>query len=313
MQSKPKIDKNFDNAFVRYPDAIRNRYLLVMLHEITWGNLNGDPDQNNRPRTDTSTGNSITSSVSTKSHIRCEAGIIKGNTTGFKMYIESGEILNKKDGEALLAVCGSADAAEQKAYMKKHPDKTRDPLAFMCKNYWDIRTFGGVMTKFSQNKEGVRANVCGPVQVSTGVSVSPVNVVDLSITRKCVATEEEAQSTFGDQYAIPYGLYVTTINIDPVFALRDTGFNQEDLNLLLDSITHLYEHDKSTARTDAYVRRLFEFKHDSIYGNAPNYELLQRIQIRPKVEPDQVRKFEDYEVSVDLTDMPEGVSFRQIL
>ena len=99
--------------------------------------------------------------------------------------------------------------------MKKHPDKTRDPLAFMCKNYWDIRTFGGVMTKFSQNKEGVRANVCGPVQVSTGVSVSPVNVVDLSITRKCVATEEEAQSTFGDQYAIPYGLYVTTINIDP--------------------------------------------------------------------------------------------------
>lgn len=292
-----------------YPDAIRNRYNYVMLHEVVRGNPNGDPDQDNRPRLDAATGHGFTSAVSTKSHIRQEASVIKGDDPRFKMYIQSGVTLNNRDEEALVSVCGDEDPA---TFMKKHPEFVDSPLAFMCKNYWDIRTFGGVMTKFSQ-VPNTTANVRGPVQVSMGESVSPITITDLSITRKCVATEKEAKSTFGSQYVVPYGLYMTTISIDPVFALRDTGFDEEDLQLLLDSIVHMYEHEASASRPVASVRGLFEFKHDSIYGNASPHTLYERVKINPLIPEDQIRRFEDYEISIDLKNLPNGVTFRQIV
>lgn len=286
--------------------ALTNRYDFVLIFDVKDGNPNGDPDAGNLPRLDAESGHGLVTDVSLKRKVRNFVGLVKGEAPPYDIYVKEKAILNQTHEKAYIAI-GAEDALKGEDKKRKGSGDTVDQARkWMCQNFFDVRTFGAVMST------GVNCGqVRGPVQLTFARSTAPIVALEHSITRMAVATEAEAEKqqgdnrTMGRKHTVPYGLYVAHGFIS-AFLARQTGFSEDDLELLWQALEHMFEHDRSAARGEMATRGLYVFKHDSELGNAHAHALFERIQARPVAEIP--RRFEDYEVSVEEAGLPAGVS-----
>ena len=291
-------------------EVIKNRYDFIVLFDVENGNPNGDPDSGNMPRVDAETQLGLVTDVCIKRKIRNYVEMVKEDSKGFRIYIKSHAVLNKYDEEGYAAVGVSADTvAETK---KKRPDIDLEIRDWMCANFYDIRTFGAVMTTFTSAKLNC-GQVRGPVQIGFAKSVEPVVSQPITITRVAITTEKRAKdrnNEMGSKYIVPYGLYRCEGFVSANLARKTTGFTEEDLNLLWDAIYNMFEEDHSAARGKMAVRKLIIFKHDSELGNAPSHKLFDLVSVKRKNEESSApaRSFEDYVVSIKEDQLPNGVS-----
>lgn len=290
-------------------NPIENRYEFVLYLDVENGNPNGDPDAGNIPRINPETGLGFVTDVCLKRKIRNYVELVKEGEPGFDVYVRQGAVLNRVDSQALEAL--GIDSSKIKSLKKSDPEldfKIRD---YMCAAYYDIRTFGAVMTTFSKN--GLNCGqVRGPVQMTFAQSLDPVIPQDVSITRVAKTTEadaEKAGAQMGTKYVIPYALYRCEGFVSANLAKKTTGFSDEDLELLWSAILNMFEHDHSAARGKMSVRALVVFKHDSELGNAPSSKLFDAVGTHLKDGLDSPRGFGDYEpIVVDESQIPEGVT-----
>lgn len=281
--------------------AIQNRYDFVYLFDVQDGNPNGDPDAGNLPRIDPETGHGIVTDVCLKRKLRNFVQLAKPDEPRFEIFIKERGVLNDMIDEA---------HAQENVKKKEKGAKTDAARKYMCDRFFDVRTFGAVMTT-GQNAGQVR----GPLQFTFSRSVEPVVPLEHSITRMAVATTEEAAKqdgdnrTMGRKATIPYGLYRLHGFVSPSLAdgEKGTGFSQEDLDLVWRGLAEMFEHDRSAARGLMSARALYVFRHESKLGNAPAHKLFDRITIRRTDDSQPARKFSDYTVQVDRDGMPEGV------
>ena len=291
--------------------AIAHRYEFVYLFDVTNGNPNGDPDAGNLPRLDPETNCGLVTDVALKRKIRNFVTLDKDGAPGFAIYMQEKAVLNNQHKRAY-------DALEIKPEDKKLPKdgaKAREITAWMCANFFDVRTFGAVMTT------GINAGqVRGPVQLAFATSVEPVLPLEISITRMAVTTEKEAEAQSGDnrtmgrKHILPYGLYRAHGFVSAKLAER-TGFSDDDLQLLWNALINMFEHDRSAARGEMAARKLIVFEHENAMGNAPAHVLFDAVKVQRAegTEDRPARNFADYRVNVDAEAMPKGVSVRELL
>ena len=292
--------------------AIENRYDFVLLFDVKDGNPNGDPDAGNLPRVDAETGRGLVTDVSLKRKVRNYVGMVKGEQPPFEIYVKEKAILNRQHERAYKAI-GASDLLEGDEKKRRGGDKVDEARAWMCGNFYDVRTFGAVMSV------GVNCGqVRGPVQLTFARSVDPIVAQEHSITRMAVTTEAEAtrqegdNRTMGRKHTVPYGLYVTRGFVSSHLAAQ-TGFSDSDLDLLWEALANMFEHDRSAARGEMATRGLYVFKHDSQLGNAHAHSLFARIRPERKGGDVVPRDFADYQVSIDKENLPAGVSLAQVV
>lgn len=289
-------------------EAIKNRYEFVVLFDVENGNPNGDPDAGNMPRIDPETGYGIVTDVCLKRKIRNYVETVKEDAAGYRIYIKDGIPLNRSDNEAYLSE--NVDEKTVKEARKNDPDIDKRISDFMCSNFFDIRTFGAVMTTFVKAALNC-GQVRGPVQFTFARSVEPVVPQEVTITRVAITTEADAEkkgTEMGRKFIIPYGLYRAEGYISANLARKVTGFSEEDLELFWESVINMFEHDHSAARGKMAVRELIVFKHDSELGNAPAHKLFDLIKVSRRSPESVARTYGDYHVTVDEAAVPEGVS-----
>ena len=284
---------------------IKNRYDFVILFDVENGNPNGNPDAGNMPRIDPETGYGLVTDVCLKRKIRNYVEDLKEEAPGYRIYVKEGVPLNRSDAEALTAVGVSGDL---KAAKKADPDIDKKLRDFMCANFYDIRTFGAVMTTFVKGALNC-GQVRGPVQLNFARSIDPIVPQEVTITRVAITTEADAEkkgTEMGRKHIVPYALYRAEGYVSANLARKTTGFSEDDLQLLWQAILNMFENDHSAARGKMAVRELIVFKHDSELGCAPAYKLFQKVQVKPVEGVEVPRKYGDYVVSVS-DDLPEGV------
>lgn len=291
-------------------EPIKNRYDFVILFDVENGNPNGDPDAGNMPRIDPETGHGLVTDVCLKRKIRNYVETAKGDAEGYRIYIKDQVPLNRSDSEALkyLGVTGDLKAAK-----KADPDLDAKIRDFMCRNFYDIRTFGAVMTTFVKGALNC-GQVRGPVQLGFARSVDPIVPQEVTITRIAITTEADAEkkdTEMGRKHIVPYGLYRAEGYVSANLARKTTGFSEEDLQLLWQAILNMFENDHSAARGKMAVRELIVFRHDSELGNAPAYKLFDAVHIERRDPAAVPRRYQDYLVTVDET-LPEGVSCKRM-
>jgi CRISPR-associated protein Csd2 len=286
--------------------AIQNRYEFVYLFDVTNGNPNGDPDAGNLPRLDPETNQGLVTDVCLKRKIRNYVEIAKGGKPGCGIYVQERAVLNQRHQ-------GAYDALGVKPEIKKLPKdqaKARELTDWMCLNYYDIRTFGAVMTT-----EVNCGQVRGPVQLAFAHSIEPIVPLEISITRMAVTNERdlEKERTMGRKYIVPYGLYRAHGFISAKLAEK-TGFSDDDLQLLWDALSSMFEHDHSAARSEMSARKLVVFKHESALGNAPAHKLFELVNVRRANGTDTPgRSFNDYRIEVEGAKAPAGVEILELL
>lgn len=315
-------------------NAVQNRHEFVLVFDVTNGNPNGDPDAGNMPRMDPETGHGLVSDVCLKRKVRNYVEMAKADAPRFRIYVTEGAVLNEKHREAYLHVRpGDAEATKAKKLTPKSDDEERQLRDFMCGNFFDIRTFGAVLST------GINAGqVRGPVQFSFARSVEPVLPLEISVTRMAATNEAEKKDrsdgeddtekrgdrrTMGRKHIIPYGLYVAHGYVSAPLAhdgRKGTGFSDEDLELLFTALSDMFEHDRSAARGEMATRRLVIFRHASPLGSARAKTLFERVKVRRRwgdelYEPGAraldnappARSFSDYDVTVNRADLPAGI------
>lgn len=291
-------------------EAIKNRYEFVVLFDVENGNPNGDPDAGNMPRIDPETGLGIVTDVCLKRKIRNYVETVKEDTAGYRIYIKDGVPLNRSDAEAYLSLGIDSKAVKEKK--KENPALDVHVRDWMCANFFDIRTFGAVMTTFVKDSLNC-GQVRGPVQLGFARSVEPIVPQEVTITRIAITTEKDAenkQTEMGRKFIVPYALYRCEGYVSANLARKTTGFSEEDLELLWQAIINMFENDHSAARGKMAVRKLIIFKHDSELGCAPAHKLFDTVKVT-RTESEKAapaRSFADYCVSVDEAAIPEGVS-----
>ena len=286
-------------------EPIRNRYDFVILFDVENGNPNGDPDAGNMPRVDPETGYGLVTDVCLKRKIRNYVETLKEDAPGYRIYIKDGVPLNRSDNEAIAALGIDGDL---KAAKKSTPDIDRKLRDWMCQNFFDIRTFGAVMTTFVKGALNC-GQVRGPVQLGFARSVDPIVPQEVTITRVAITTEADAEkkgTEMGRKHIVPYGLYRAEGFVSANLARKTTGFSDEDLQLLWQAILNMFENDHSAARGKMAVRELIIFKHDSELGDAPSYKLFDAVTVARKDGIAVPRSYQDYTVTVADT-LPEGV------
>jgi CRISPR-associated protein Csd2 len=314
-------------------NTIQNRYEFVYLFDVENGNPNGDPDAGNMPRIDPETGHGIVTDVCLKRKIRNFVTITKQGERGFEIYVKERGILAVEQRKAYEALKDDGVKASGQANEKAR--------GWMCKNFFDVRAFGAVMTTGKIEKEDKEKHkalidlnaknpqwncgqVRGPVQFTFARSIEPVLPLEYSITRvaltnvsdtrkEAVVTEEGEKAgsgQFGRKHAIPYGLYRSHGFVSPHLAglPNGTGFSEHDLNLLWEALCNMFEHDRSAARGLMSTRQLIIFKHDSGLGNAPAHSLFERVTVRRVDESKPAREFKDYKVEINEDNLPAGIS-----
>jgi CRISPR-associated protein Csd2 len=287
--------------------SLTNRYDFVLVFDVRDGNPNGDPDAGNLPRLDAESGHGLVTDVSLKRKVRNFVGLVKGEAPPFDIYVKEKAVLNQTHEKAYVAV-GAEEELKGDKKRKGSGDTVDKARQWMCKNFFDVRTFGAVMST------GVNCGqVRGPVQLTFARSVDPIIAQEHSITRMAVATDAEAEKqqgdnrTMGRKHTVPYGIYVAHGFVSS-FLAKQTGFGEEDLELLWQALEQMFEHDRSAARGEMATRGLYVFKHDSELGNAHAHALFDRVVITRKAGVDVPRSFGDYEVSVDEAGLPVGVT-----
>ncbi len=285
--------------------SLNHRYDFVLLFDVKDGNPNGDPDAGNLPRVDAETGQGLVTDVSLKRKVRNFVGLLHGEQAPYEIYVKEKAILNKQHERAYQAIPGGEELLKTDDKKRKGGDKVEEARQWMCQNFYDVRTFGAVMST------GVNCGqVRGPVQITFARSIDPVIASEHSITRMAVATEKEAENqggdnrTMGRKFTVPYGLYMALGFVSAHLA-EQTKFSEADLELLWQSLEQMFEHDRSAARGQMATRGLYVFKHEGKLGNAPAYSLFERIKAEKQTEVP--RSFADYQVSVDESNLPNGV------
>jgi CRISPR-associated protein Csd2 len=289
---------------------VTNRYDFVLLFECTDGNPNGDPDAGNMPRTDPETMQGFVTDVAIKRKVRDFVETLKGSEAPNRIYIQhqgrGGTFLNALHDQAHDHLTPPTPAAERKAPKEDVRNKARQ---WMCDNFFDVRTFGAVMSTGSN-----AGQVRGPVQLTFSRSIDPIFPAEITITRVAKTTEErslkEGTTEMGRKNAIPYGLYLAHGFVSPSFA-KQTGFSEEDLDLFWQALLRMFEDDRSASRGMMATRGLYVFKHESPLGNAPAHELFERVQVHRKPEIRAARKFGDYDVTVARDNLPAGVTLEE--
>jgi CRISPR-associated protein Csd2 len=286
--------------------SLANRYDFVLLFDVKDGNPNGDPDAGNLPRVDAETGKGLVTDVSLKRKLRNYVGLVKGEQPPYEIYVKEKAILNQQHERAYIAI-GAEDLLKGNGKKRKGGDKVNEARDWMCQNFYDVRSFGAVMST------GVNCGqVRGPVQLTFARSVDPIFAQEHSITRMAVATEKEAEAqdgdnrTMGRKHTVPYGLYVAHGFVSAPLA-DQTGFSEDDLELLWQALENMFEHDRSAARGEMVTRGLYVFKHDSRLGNAHAHDLFDRIRVNKKADVAVPRDFSHYQVDVDDQNLPSGV------
>lgn len=297
-------------------NPIQNRYDFVLFFDVKDGNPNGDPDAGNLPRIDPETGHGLVTDVCLKRKVRNYVQLAKGGEAHFDIFVKEKAILNKeiREGFDRLGINLSASPEDKKDGEKRKKDGVAQGGEIdkgrteMCKTYFDVRTFGAVMST-GPNAGQVR----GPVQLTFARSVNQVVPLEHSLT-VCAARMEEKSieeqiGIQGRKFTVPYALYRCHGFVSAPLASQ-TGFTEEDLNLLWDSLINMFEHDHSAARGQMATRRLIVFKHDSAMGNFPSHKLFDLVRAKPFQEGEVIRDFNQYDISVPCqTDMPQGVTF----
>jgi CRISPR-associated protein Csd2 len=291
--------------------AIAHRYEFVYLFDVTNGNPNGDPDAGNLPRLDPETNHGLVTDVALKRKIRNFVTLDKEGSPGYAIYMQEKAVLNNQHKRAYEAL----EITPEDKKLPKDEAKAREITAWMCANFFDVRTFGAVMTT------GINAGqVRGPVQLGFATSVEPVLPLEISITRMAVTTEKEAEAQSGDnrtmgrKHILPYGLYRAHGFVSAKLAER-TGFSDIDLQLLWQALINMFEHDRSAARGEMAARKLIVFEHESAMGNAPAHKLFEAVVVAraQRDEDGPARSFADYQVTVNAEALPQGVTMREYL
>ena len=290
-------------------DPIKNRYDFVVYFDVENGNPNGDPDAGNMPRIDPETGYGIVTDVCLKRKIRNYVETVKEDEPGFDIYIKDGVALNTSDNRAFEAL--GVDAKDIKKLKKDDPSLDEKIRDFMCGTFYDVRTFGAVMTTFVKGALNC-GQVRGPVQLTFARSVDPIIPQEVTLTRVAITTEADAEkkgTEMGRKYVVPYALYRGEGYVSANLARKSTGFSEDDLALLWEAIVNMFEHDHSAARGKMAVRALVVFKHDGELGNAPSYKLFDAVSTKKKKGVEAPRSIDDYEdITVDESVVPEGVT-----
>ena len=290
------------------PEPIKNRYEFVILFDVENGNPNGDPDAGNMPRLDPETGYGLVTDVCLKRKIRNYVETVKEDAPGYRIYIKDGVPLNRSDAEALAH--WNVDEKTIKDAKQKDGQLDGKIRDFMCREFFDIRTFGAVMTTFVKNNLNC-GQVRGPVQLGFARSVDPIIPQEVTITRVAITTEADAEkkgTEMGRKYIVPYALYRCEGYVAANLARKTTGFSEADLDLLWQAILNLFENDRSSARGKMAVRELIVFKHDSELGCAPAHKLFELVTVQRKEGTDAPRAYSDYAVTVDESRLPTGVT-----
>lgn len=282
---------------------LRNRIDFVFMFDVQDGNPNGNPDAGNLPRVDAETGMGLVTDVCLKRKVRNYVQVAKQCAPGYDIFIKEKAVLN-----TLI------DNAHEADTVKKANDKDKIAAArsIMCKNFFDVRTFGAVMST-GKNAGQVR----GPIQLTFARSIDPIFASEHSITRMAVATEQEAEKqkgdnrTMGRKATIPYGLYLCHGFVSANLA-QQTGFSQEDLELFFDALKNMFDVDRSAARGLMSAQKLIVFRHDSVLGNAPANKLFDLVSVK-KISDTVARSFGDYEVTINREDLPSGVSIEELI
>ncbi len=294
-------------------EVIKNRYEFVILFDVENGNPNGDPDAGNLPRLDPETGLGLVTDVCLKRKIRNYVELVKEDQDGYKIYIKDGVPLNRSDAEAFTAL----NVTEKDIKNAKKKDENLDAKIrdFMCEHFYDIRTFGAVMTTFVKNKLNC-GQVRGPVQISFAQSIDPIVPNEITITRTAITTEADAAektTEMGRKSIVPYGLYRAEGFVSANLARKTTGFSEDDLNLLWEAIINMFEHDHSAARGKMAVRELIVFKHATELGNTPSYKLFDAVHVTKKEGVIAPRAYSDYTVTIDEESIPESVTCTRMI
>lgn len=293
-----------------FENSIKNRYEFVILFEVENGNPNGDPDAGNMPRIDPETNLGLVTDVCLKRKIRNYVETVKEDEAGYRIYIKDSVPLNRSDEEACAYVGVKSDDKSLKAAKKSDKEldvKLRD---FMVGNFFDIRSFGAVMTTFVKGALNC-GQVRGPVQLGFARSIEPVIPQEITITRVAITTEADAEkkaTEMGRKYIIPYGLYRCEGYISANLARKTTGFSEDDLALLWQAILNMFETDHSAARGNMAVRELIVFKHDTELGTAPAYKLFESVCVKRRAEVSVARAYSDYDVSIREDAIPAGIT-----
>jgi CRISPR-associated protein Csd2 len=286
---------------------LANRIEFVLLFDVTNGNPNGDPDMGNMPRIDPETRLGLVTDVCLKRKIRNYVEAVKGDQPGYEIYVREKAILNNQHKRAY----DTLDISHESRRLPKKDEEARAVIKWMCDTFFDIRTFGAVMsTEFNAGQ------VRGPVQLAFARSIDPVQPLNVTITRMAVTTEREAEAqrgdnrTMGDKWIVPYGLYRAHGFVSAHLAQR-TGFSEADFALLCQGFAEIFEHDHSASRGEMTCRGLYVFRHDNPLGNAPAHRLFDLITVEKKkaIPKDQPpRAFADYDVIVRRDGLPAGVT-----
>lgn len=302
--------------------AVTNRYEFILYFDVANGNPNGDPDAGNMPRLDPETNLGLVTDVALKRKVRNYVALASDN----RIYMSEGSTLNLLHKEAWAAVMPDVTKAEEFKKLPKEEAKARELTAWMCANFWDVRTFGAVMST------GVNAGqVRGPVQFAFARSVEPILPLEISITRMAATTEKDAEEkggrTMGRKHIVPYGLYRVHGYVSAPLASHETkgtGFSEDDLELLWQALGNMFDHDHSAARGEMASRKLILFRHDSKLGNAQAQSLFDRVKTQRVHQGaaheigsegyykntdnwPPARKWEDYRVTIDREGLPAGV------
>lgn len=280
---------------------LNNRIDFVYIFDVQDGNPNGDPDAGNLPRIDAETGMGLVTDVCLKRKVRNYIQVAKGLADGYDIFIKEKAVLNSE-----------IDKAHDDEDVKNAKDKTAAARQFMCKNYYDIRTFGAVMST-GKNAGQVR----GPIQLTFARSVDTIATAEHSITRMAVATENEAEKqkgdnrTMGRKATVPYGLYVCHGFVSANLA-KQTGFSKEDLQLFFEALKNMFDVDRSAARGLMSAQKLIVFRHDSVLGNAPANKLFNLVKIEKNTD-NPPRSFSDYTITTDTNSVPDGVTVEELI
>ncbi len=282
-------------------NIINNRYEFVYLFDVENGNPNGDPDAGNMPRIDPETNHGIVTDVCLKRKVRDYVTLKRQNQSPYRIYVMSNAVLNRFHEEAYKAL--GIEPPSKKGVMSG--DVVGQAQGWLCSNFYDIRTFGAVMS--TDPSAGV---VQGPIQMTFAKSIEPIVPMEITITRVAVTSEKEAskEHMMGRKYIVPYALYRTEGFISANLAQK-TGFSEEDLKLFWEALLNMFEHDRSAARGMMAPRKLIVFKHESALGNAPAHKLFDIVKVEPNHEDAPARSFNDYRIIVpSQSDMPKGVT-----
>lgn len=288
--------------------AIKNRYEFVILFDVENGNPNGDPDAGNMPRIDPETGYGLVTDVCLKRKIRNYVETVKEDETGYGIYIREDVPLNRSDNMAYEHL--GVNDKTIKELKKKDPEADVKIRDFMCRNFYDIRTFGAVMTTFVKASLNC-GQVRGPVQLGFARSIDPIISQEVTITRVAITTEKDAENKsteMGRKNIVPYALYRAEGYVSANLARKVTGFSENDLELLWEAIINMFEHDHSAARGKMAVRELIVFKHSKELGDCPAYKLFDSVEVTKKEAIVYPRKYQDYVVKIHEEMIPDSVT-----